>query len=207
MGSRSSCVDCPAPPLLSSSLLRLFSLFFLYSIRRHRRAQLIEALLSKDPSLIILFLRRTDSSLSSWTSSRQAQEDQLQWEESLRQLQLIWSAVALPYAAKWMGRKWAYWGASRCWCCGTNELSSTDARGCFFGGSILVHSFLTVADGGTRQGILPRDMERLRPRHMAMTHGLSKATARETTTQYPSKDGTLQHQQACTRYPSKVGEV
>lgn len=63
---------------------------------------------------------RTDaySDTDSWTSSQQAHEDQLQWEESLRQLQLIWSIVALPYAAKWAGRKWAYWGESRSLLCG-----------------------------------------------------------------------------------------
>lgn len=54
------------------------------------------------------------SSSSSYDSDRQAAEDQLQWDESLRQLHLIFSVVALPFAAKWAGRKFAYWGAFSC---------------------------------------------------------------------------------------------
>ncbi|SCZ92602.1 BZ3500_MvSof-1268-A1-R1_Chr5-2g08020 [Microbotryum saponariae] len=49
------------------------------------------------------------SSESSWTSSRIAYEDEQQWQASMRQLQLIWNVVALPFAAKWAGRKCAYW--------------------------------------------------------------------------------------------------
>ncbi|KAK4052172.1 hypothetical protein OIV83_002467 [Microbotryomycetes sp. JL201] len=52
------------------------------------------------------------SSQSSWDSVRQAQEDQLQWEESIRQLQLLINVVLIPFAAKWAGRKWAYWAPS-----------------------------------------------------------------------------------------------
>ncbi|KAM0792973.1 hypothetical protein ACM66B_002728 [Microbotryomycetes sp. NB124-2] len=51
----------------------------------------------------------SSSSESSWDSVRQAQEDQLQWEESIRQLQLLINVVLVPFAAKWAGRKWAYW--------------------------------------------------------------------------------------------------
>ncbi|SCV72618.1 BQ2448_4155 [Microbotryum intermedium] len=50
---------------------------------------------------------------SSWTSSRIAYEDEQQWQESVRQLQLIWNVVALPFAAKWAGRKCAYWMFAR----------------------------------------------------------------------------------------------
>ena len=54
----------------------------------------------------------SSGSSDSWTSSRHAHEDQLQWDESIRQLQLIFSVVALPFVAKWAGRKFAYWGTS-----------------------------------------------------------------------------------------------
>ena len=50
----------------------------------------------------------SDSSLDSWHSQRQRDDDQQQWDESVRQLQLIFNVVALPYAAKWLGRRWAY---------------------------------------------------------------------------------------------------
>ncbi|KAK4049754.1 hypothetical protein OIO90_005335 [Microbotryomycetes sp. JL221] len=51
----------------------------------------------------------SSSSESSWDSLRQAEEDQLQWEESIRQLQLLINVVLIPFAAKWAGRQWAYW--------------------------------------------------------------------------------------------------
>lgn len=51
----------------------------------------------------------SSGSSSSEDSYDSVLEDQLQWEESMRQLQLIFSIVALPYFAKWAGRKWAYW--------------------------------------------------------------------------------------------------
>lgn len=52
------------------------------------------------------------SSDSSYDSVRQAKEDQAQWEESMRQLWLLFHVVALPFGAKWVGRKVAYWGQS-----------------------------------------------------------------------------------------------
>ncbi|KAL5518858.1 hypothetical protein ACEPAH_541 [Sanghuangporus vaninii] len=33
---------------------------------------------------------------------------QQEWEENLRQLQLLFSIVLLPYLGKWLGRKWAH---------------------------------------------------------------------------------------------------
>ncbi|KAJ8083904.1 hypothetical protein PM082_002671 [Marasmius tenuissimus] len=40
----------------------------------------------------------------------QAQEE---WEESLRQLQHLFSVVFLPLVGKWLGRKWSYWAYAR----------------------------------------------------------------------------------------------
>lgn len=36
----------------------------------------------------------------------------LEWDESVRQLQLLLDVVLLPFLGKWAGRKWAYWSAS-----------------------------------------------------------------------------------------------
>ncbi|KAM0752876.1 hypothetical protein T439DRAFT_323485 [Meredithblackwellia eburnea MCA 4105] len=55
----------------------------------------------------------SSDSTNSWDSDYVAQQNQLQWEESMRQLQLLFSVVVLPYAAKWAGRKWAYWAYER----------------------------------------------------------------------------------------------
>lgn len=41
---------------------------------------------------------------------RIAQEE---WEESVAQLQLLVSVVAMPFLGKWLGRRWSQWGESR----------------------------------------------------------------------------------------------
>ena len=33
-----------------------------------------------------------------------------EWEESLRQMQMLFSIVLVPFFGKWMGRRWSYWG-------------------------------------------------------------------------------------------------
>ena len=33
-----------------------------------------------------------------------------EWEDSLRQLELVLTMVVLPYAGKYLGRRFAYWG-------------------------------------------------------------------------------------------------
>lgn len=38
---------------------------------------------------------------------RIAQEE---WEESVAQLQLLVSVVAMPFLGKWLGRRWSQWG-------------------------------------------------------------------------------------------------
>lgn len=35
---------------------------------------------------------------------------QEEWEESLRQLEVVFSIVIMPFFGKWYGRRWAYWG-------------------------------------------------------------------------------------------------
>ena len=39
-------------------------------------------------------------------------EAQREWEESLEQLQQLFSIVLLPYLGKWLGRRWSHWGVS-----------------------------------------------------------------------------------------------
>jgi len=52
------------------------------------------------------------SSTSSWDSAREAHEAQLQWDESVRQLQALLNLVAVPWVSRYFGRKWAYSRAS-----------------------------------------------------------------------------------------------
>ena len=37
-----------------------------------------------------------------------------EWKESLQQLELLLTMVIVPYAGKYFGRKFAYWGAYSC---------------------------------------------------------------------------------------------
>ncbi|BGP37207.1 hypothetical protein JCM10449v2_001112 [Rhodotorula kratochvilovae] len=48
------------------------------------------------------------ASASSWDSEQEALEAQLQWEESVRQLQALVNLVAVPWISRYFGRKWAY---------------------------------------------------------------------------------------------------
>ncbi|GAA5852671.1 hypothetical protein JCM9279_004948 [Rhodotorula babjevae] len=47
-------------------------------------------------------------STSSWDSEREAHEAQLQWDDSVRQLQALLNLVAVPWVSRYFGRKWAY---------------------------------------------------------------------------------------------------
>lgn len=38
---------------------------------------------------------------------RRAEEE---WQESLEQLHLVISVVAMPFLGKWLGRRWSQWG-------------------------------------------------------------------------------------------------
>lgn len=35
---------------------------------------------------------------------------QEEWEESLRQMEVVISIIVIPYFGKWFGRQWAFWG-------------------------------------------------------------------------------------------------
>jgi len=58
------------------------------------------------------------SSSSSTSSESSFDEDeeramiQEEWEESLRQMEVVMSIIIMPFFGKWFGRQWAYWGMS-----------------------------------------------------------------------------------------------
>jgi hypothetical protein len=58
------------------------------------------------------------SSSSSASSESSFDEDeeraliQEEWEESLRQMEVVMSIIIMPFFGKWFGRQWAYWGMS-----------------------------------------------------------------------------------------------
>lgn len=56
-------------------------------------------------------LDSVSSSGSDYDSEEEERLAQLEWEESLDQLQQLFSVVFLPYLGKWLGRRWSYWGA------------------------------------------------------------------------------------------------
>lgn len=37
---------------------------------------------------------------------------QEEWEESLRQMEVVFSIIVLPFFGKWYGRRFSYWGGS-----------------------------------------------------------------------------------------------
>ncbi|KAJ3552029.1 hypothetical protein NM688_g4371 [Phlebia brevispora] len=46
----------------------------------------------------------------SYDSDEEERLAQLEWEESLEQLQQLFAVVLLPYLGKWLGRRWSHWG-------------------------------------------------------------------------------------------------
>lgn len=54
------------------------------------------------------------SSLSSGVLSSEvdSEDAQREWEESLEQIQLLLTMVLVPFAGKYLGRKFAYWSRS-----------------------------------------------------------------------------------------------
>lgn len=50
----------------------------------------------------------SSSSDDGYDSDEELRIAQQEWEENLRQLQLLLSVVLLPYVGKWFGRKWAH---------------------------------------------------------------------------------------------------
>lgn len=56
-----------------------------------------------------------DSLPSTSTSSFSSEDDydaQREWERSLEQLQLLLTMILVPFAGKYLGRKFAYWSMS-----------------------------------------------------------------------------------------------
>lgn len=55
-----------------------------------------------------------DSALSSISDEGSDSDDdgdaEEEWQESLRQLEMLISMVAVPFLGKWIGRRTAYWG-------------------------------------------------------------------------------------------------
>lgn len=52
------------------------------------------------------------SSEASYDSDDQHALIQEEWEESMRQLEMVFSVILLPFLGKWWGRKFAFWGES-----------------------------------------------------------------------------------------------
>ncbi|KAF7799248.1 hypothetical protein EIP86_010480 [Pleurotus ostreatoroseus] len=54
-----------------------------------------------------------DLSEASYDEDEEERLAQLEWEESLEQLQDLFALVLLPYLGKWMGRRWSHWAYAR----------------------------------------------------------------------------------------------
>lgn len=52
----------------------------------------------------------SSSSSSSYDEDEEAALIQEEWEESLRQMEVVLSIIIMPFFGKWFGRQWAYWG-------------------------------------------------------------------------------------------------
>lgn len=59
------------------------------------------------------------------SSEADSAEAQREWEESLEQVQLLLTMVVVPFAGKYLGRKFAYWSG---YPSSSNEAVSTTAR-------------------------------------------------------------------------------
>ena len=84
-----------------------------------------DSMMSSDPSLLEISAQRSDDDLDSLPESEPDSDDvtisdsdyddsdaDRQWKESLEQLELLLSMVLVPYAGKYFGRKFAFWGQS-----------------------------------------------------------------------------------------------
>ena len=54
----------------------------------------------------------SSSSESSYDEDEEAAMIQEEWEESLRQMEMVLSIVIFPFFGKWYGRRFSYWGES-----------------------------------------------------------------------------------------------
>lgn len=54
-----------------------------------------------------------DSSIGSDDEETWAEQERLlqqEWEESLEDLQRLFTFILMPYFGKWLGRRWSHWG-------------------------------------------------------------------------------------------------
>ncbi|TGJ81612.1 hypothetical protein E0Z10_g7145 [Xylaria hypoxylon] len=69
------------------------------------------------PDLSVSDLDDVDSLPSTSTESFESDDDdydaQKEWERSLEQLQLLLTMILIPFAGKYLGRKFAYWSWAR----------------------------------------------------------------------------------------------
>lgn len=81
------------------------------------------SMMSSDPSLLEIPTQGSEDDVDSLPESEPDSDDvtisdsdyddsdaDRQWKESLEQLELLLSMVLVPYAGKYFGRKFAFWG-------------------------------------------------------------------------------------------------
>lgn len=82
-----------------------------------------DEMMSSDPSLLEIPTNGSEDNVDSLPESEPDSDDETvsesdyndsdadrQWKESLEQLELMLSMVIVPYAGKYFGRKFAFWG-------------------------------------------------------------------------------------------------
>ena len=82
-----------------------------------------DEMMSSDPSLLEIPNQSSEDEVDSLPESEPDSDDATisdsdydgsdadkQWQESLEQLELLLSMVLVPYAGKYFGRKFAFWG-------------------------------------------------------------------------------------------------
>ena len=50
------------------------------------------------------------ASLASESTERDESDAELEWQESIKQLEMLLTMVVVPFAGKWLGRRCAFWG-------------------------------------------------------------------------------------------------
>ena len=85
-----------------------------------------DGMISSDTSLLEIHAQGSEDDVDSLPESEPDSDDATisdsdydssdadrQWKESLEQLELLLSMVVVPYAGKYFGRKFAFWGSSQ----------------------------------------------------------------------------------------------
>jgi hypothetical protein len=86
--------------------------------RRYKHTHSIKAgEITPEDAMPIPYPRQESLSSSSSASSESSFDEdeeraliQEEWEESLRQMEVVMSIIIMPFFGKWFGRQWAYWG-------------------------------------------------------------------------------------------------